>query len=228
MILLLTCSTPRPAPFQFNSFLITYSATQVQLRVLQSSLLLVSSLQSNAMSEELLSQALLVCFALTHGAKDGAVRHAALATVRQTLSMLFDRVATVAAQASSLHYASQEALAVASQAYEAGKKKQQDSGDTSTTAEAAAAAADEGLKAAVDEEKACAAAVESAGLSGVGRCAYLVFQDLCVLSRGEQVVMLTSVFCVCHWCCCLESSLSSRCKHPPKPCFLSSSKQLLW
>ena len=32
-----------------------------------------------------------------------------------------------------------------------------------------------------------AAVVESAGLSGVGRCAYLVFQDLCVLSRGEQV-----------------------------------------
>lgn len=192
MILLLTCSTLSPAPFQFDSFLIAYSSTQVQLRVLQSSLLLVSSLQSNAMSEELLSQALLVCFALTHGAKDGAVRHAALATVRQTLSMLFDRVATVAAQASSQHYASLEALAVATQAYEQGKKKQQDSGDTSTTAEAAAAA-DEGLKAAKDEEKACAAAVESAGLSGVGRCAYLVFQDLCVLSRGEQVT-LTSVF----------------------------------
>jgi hypothetical protein len=28
------------------------------------------------------------------------------------------------------------------------------------------------------------------GLEGVGRCAYLVFQDLCVLSRGEQGVWL--------------------------------------
>ena len=66
---------------------------KVQLRVLQSSLLLVSS-RTCAMSEELLSQALLVCFALSQ-AKDATVKNAALATVRQILSMLFDRVAQV-------------------------------------------------------------------------------------------------------------------------------------
>jgi hypothetical protein len=163
---------------------------------------LVSSLQSSAMSEELLSQALLVCFALTHGAKDGAVRHAALATVRQTLSMLFDRVATVAAQASSQHSAAQEALAVATKAYDQERKSHKSGeGVSSSSAAETGAEQDEGLKlkAAVDEEKACAAAVESAGLSGVGRCAYLVFQDLCVLSRGEQVVMLCRAFVSLHF-----------------------------
>ena len=67
-------------------------------------------------------------------------------------------------------------------------------------AEAAVAAAEEAAAAAVAVDAAaaaaaaaasvaaeCAGVLESAGLSGVGRCAYLVFQDLCVLSRGEQV-----------------------------------------
>jgi len=56
----------------------------VQLRVLQSALLLVSS-KSCAMTEELLSQALLICFSLSQS-KDAIVRNAALATVRQVSS----------------------------------------------------------------------------------------------------------------------------------------------
>lgn len=96
--------------------------TEVQLRVLQSCLLLVSSPSTNP-TEDLLSQALLVCFALSE-AKDGTVRNAAAATVRQIISMVFDRVEPRPEPASEL--------------------------------------------------------------SGASRCAYLVFQDLCLLSRGEQ------------------------------------------
>jgi hypothetical protein len=167
----------------------------VQLRVLQSSLLLVSSLQSRAMSEELLSQALLVCFALASAAKDGAVRHAALATVRQTLSMLFDRVAAAASQADAEHRHARHALALAQAAWAQGEAlgPLPPPSDAATADEAGAgrrASAWKALEAAAAEAAACGKAAESAALAGVGRCAYLVFQDLCVLSRGEQGVWL--------------------------------------
>ena len=66
----------------------------MHLRVLQSSLLLLSS-KSCDMTEELLSQALLMCFSLSQ-ARDATVRNAATATVRQIISMLFDKVQNVA------------------------------------------------------------------------------------------------------------------------------------
>lgn len=76
------------------------------------------------------------------------MRNAATATVRQVLSMLFDRVV------------GEQSIALA-------KLEVSKSGINS------------------EEEPPL-----TMGLEGVGRCAYLVFQDLCVLSRGEQGVWL--------------------------------------
>ncbi len=202
-------------------------SSDVHLRVLQSSLLLLSS-KSCDMTEELLSQALLMCFSLSQ-ARDATVRNAATATVRQIISMLFDKVQNVAQTAKVRAEETAEALhdflaahhkgGEDEEAAAAGEGGGRGSGATTPGEEACAAAgipptspatidgADyddaqttnpptplqlfERKRAALEREAEDAAALlESAGLSGVGRCAYLVFQDLCVLSRGEQGVWL--------------------------------------
>ena len=208
------------------------SSSEVHLRVLQSSLLLLSS-PSCAMTEELLSQALLMCFSLSQAKGDNkTVRNAATATVRQIISMLFDRVQQVArgskakaaeATAALNAFLAEEAAELAGAGGSGGLQRRESEalaaagippssptdfdGLPSAAAPApgggaAAAAGGGGLggvslsspeerertrKTLEQDVENAAAVVESAGLSGVGRCAYLVFQDLCVLSRGEQV-----------------------------------------
>ena len=128
---------------------------EVQLRVLQCNLLLATS-PSCEMTEDLLSQALSVCFSLS-AARNSTVQNAATATVKQIISLLFDRVH--AAQSAQSAQAVQAALA-----------------------EGGAASSDGGADG--------AAAEGDDGINKTSQCAYLVFQDLCVLSRGEQGVWL--------------------------------------
>ncbi|CAM9392659.1 unnamed protein product, partial [Scytosiphon promiscuus] len=127
----------------------------VQKRVLQT-MVMVVTWKSCDMTEDTVAQALGVCLGL-HDAKNAMVRTAADMTVRQIISLLFDRVAD----------------------------------ELGVTAAAAAArtspdSAGAGVAASGREAGDVHGGFEDGGGEGALRCAHLVFQDLCVLSRGEQ------------------------------------------
>eukprot|EP00953_Heterococcus_sp_UTEX-ZZ885_P002398 1805-Heterococcus_DN1.PRE.1 len=121
------------------------------------------------MSEETISQALTVCLSL-HEAKNATVRHAAYMTIRQIISLLFDKVSQEAASTTDT---------TSSSSNDDSSTQQHSSSSSSSSVTLAVAT---GHRKSIS----MASALQQQQLTPTARCAYLVMSDLCTLSRGES------------------------------------------